>query len=363
MSPSITVDPEVRVMVVDDSAFMRTALTRMIQSEQGFSVVGTASSGPDALAKIPALNPDIVTLDVQMPGMDGLATLREIMSRFPRPVIMVSAATEKDADVTFNALSAGAFDYVPKQMMSTSLEIAHIRSDLIAKIRAAAQTRQPRPSHPPRRKPPQSGQPLPHVPRLFSPEIVAIACSTGGPKALEQILPCLPANFPLPILIVQHMPPGFTKAFAQRLCSRCAIDVHEAVQGEAVKTGTAYLCPCGLHMRVVRPALGSGTLISLDMEPADSLHIPSADVLMTSVAAAYKSHALGVILTGMGNDGAEGMKAIYREGGFTIGQDEATCAVYGMPRACAELGVLMRVVPLPEIAREIISTVRTRLRA
>jgi two-component system chemotaxis response regulator CheB len=173
----------------------------------------------------------------------------------------------------------------------------------------------------------------------------------------------LPGDFPVPILIVQHMPPGFTKAFAQRLRSLCAIDVHEAMQGEVIKAGAAFICPSGLHMRVERPASGGGTQIYLDHEPADALHIPSADVLMISVAATFKSRALGVILTGMGNDGAEGMKAIYRQGGMTIGQDESSCAVYGMPRACAELGVLIRVVPLAEIAREMISASRRCLRA
>jgi len=270
------------------------------------------------------------------------------MRRFPRPVIVVSAATEKDAGITFDALGAGAFDYVPKQLSSTSLEIAHIRSDLISKIRAASQAGHSRYSSPVCRKPPRSAESPDHS-RLTTPAIVALAASTGGPKALEQILPSFPGDFPLPILIVQHMPAGFTATFAQRLNSICAIDVHEATQCEVIRPATAYISPAGLHVRVKRRLSDSQAMISLDPHPADALHIPSADLLMESVAQLYGNRAIGVIMTGMGSDGAEGMKAIYQAGGLTIGQDEATCTVYGMPHACAQLGVLTRVVSLFDI--------------
>jgi two-component system chemotaxis response regulator CheB len=348
---------DIRVLVVDDSAFMRTALTRMIQSEADFQVVGTASSGSDALAKIPMLDPDVVTLDVQMPGLDGLETLRHIMRRFPRPVIMVSAITEKDAEITFNALSAGAFDYVPKQMSSTSLEITHIRMDLISKIRAASQSPGARSRHPLGRKPPLSVK-FPTQAFRVAPAIVAIATSTGGPKALEQILPCFPADFSLPILIVQHMPAGFTTTFARRLHSLCKLDVREAVHGEVVRPAVAYICPAGLHMRV--QYTGSQVQILLSTDPMDAIHIPSADILMESVANVYRNRALGVIMTGMGSDGAEGIKHIYRAGGLTLGQDENTCTVYSMPRACAERGVLTQIVPLLEIPAEILHATRQR---
>ncbi len=238
-----------RVLVVDDSAFMRTALSRMITSESGLEVAATACSGSDALEKIASLNPDVVTLDVQMPGLDGLETLRCIMNRFPRPVIMVSATTEKDAEQTFDALASGAFDYVPKQLSSTSLDILHIRADLIAKIRAAAQSRQSHSASAFSRKPPQSSS-SENRNRVSTPTpaIVALGTSTGGPKALQEILPLFPRDLSVPILIVQHMPPGFTAAFAQRLNTTCSLTVREAVHGDPIQPGVVYIAPAGLHM-------------------------------------------------------------------------------------------------------------------
>jgi two-component system chemotaxis response regulator CheB len=360
MSDSATARAPIRVLVVDDSAFMRTALARMIASEAGFEVVATASSGTEALDKIASLDPDVVTLDVQMPGMDGLTTLRCIMQKFPRPVLMVSAATEKDAHITFTALSAGAFDYVPKQLSRSSLDIVHIRSDLIAKIRTAALARRPR-TDISIRKPPQSvGFQPREAPALVTPSIVAIGISTGGPRALEQILPRFPRDLPIPILIVQHMPAGFTGPFAQRLDAICALAVREATARELVQPGTVYIAPAGLHMRVERRLSDGRVMISLNQDPEDALHIPSVDVLMQSVAALYGNTAMGVIMTGMGADGAEGMKAIHLAGGLTIGQDEASCIVYGMPRVCAELGILGRIVPLHEIATYIVQISRRR---
>lgn len=354
----------VRVLIVDDSAFMRTALARMIASEAGFEVVATASSGTEALEIIAAHDPDVVTLDVQMPGLDGLATLRCIMQRFPRPVIMVSAVTDKDAEITFNALSAGAFDYVPKQLSQASLDIGHIRSDLIAKIRAAAAARRQRAAWASTRKPAQSvGLKAAAVVSAVAPAVVAIGVSTGGPKALQEILPRFPRDFPVPILIVQHMPAGFTGPYAQRLDALCAIAVREASARELIQPATAYIAPAGLHMRVERRLSDSRAIIALDPQPDDVLHIPSVDVLMKSVAAFYGTNALGVIMTGMGSDGAEGMKAIYSVGGLTIGQDEASCTVYGMPRACAELGILARIVPLNDIPAQILQATRRRMPA
>jgi len=349
---------QVRVLIVDDSAFMRTALSRMIGLDRGLRVVGTATNGLEALQAIPTLDPDVITLDVEMPGINGLETLRRIMVQFPRPVIMVSSVTEKDAEITFNALAAGAFDYVPKQLSATSLDILHIRGDLIAKIKAAAESRHARGPMDLPRKPPRAELPR----RKTSPvraAIVAVGVSTGGPKALEEILPQLPRDLGVPILVVQHMPVGFSAPFAARLNKLCAVEIREAAQGEAVRPGVVYLAPAGSHMTVDRHN-NSRTVICLSEKPDDQLHIPSSDVMMQSVATAFHSQAMGVIMTGMGADGAQGMTAIYREGGFTLGQDESSCAVYGMPRVCAEMGILSRVVPLARIPSEILQATHYR---
>jgi two-component system, chemotaxis family, protein-glutamate methylesterase/glutaminase len=360
MNPDSPTRPFIRVLIVDDSAFMRIALSRMISSEAGLEVIGTACDGSEALDKIGALDPDVVTLDVQMPGLGGLETLRCIMGRFPRPVIMVSSTTEKDAENTFNALGAGAFDYVPKQLSTTSLDILHIRPDLIAKIHAAALSRK-LPSSMPARKPARS-VPEHREPSSTTPAIIAIGTSTGGPKALQEILPLLPSDLPVPILIVQHMPPGFTAPFAQRLNHLCSLEVREATHREPIERGVVYIAPAGFHMTVER-FLDSRPILSLDTQPEASLHVPSVDLMMKSVAKAYRTLAMGIIMTGMGSDGGEGMAAIYRSGGLTLGQDEASCIVYGMPRACADLGVLRRVVPLEEIPAQILQATRYRKRA
>jgi two-component system, chemotaxis family, protein-glutamate methylesterase/glutaminase len=353
---------QTRVLIVDDSAFMRTALSRMVAFDPDLSVVGTAANGNEALQQISVLNPDVITMDVQMPGLDGLATLRRIMVECPRPVIMVSSLTQKDADATFTALAAGAFDYVPKQLAATSLDILHIREDLIAKIKAAAESAlarnhveaQSRNSVDGSRKPPaRAGEPTAREDASTFAAIVAIGISTGGPKALQDILPSFPADISVPILVVQHMPPGFTAPLAKRLNSLSQISICEATHGEPARAGVVYIAPAGYQMTIERPN-GSRVVICLSDKPESQLHVPSANVLMESVASEFRSLAMGVIMTGMGSDGAQGMSAIHREGGMTLGQDEASCAVYGMPRACAELGILDRVVPLSRIPHEIL---------
>ncbi|HLV88673.1 MAG TPA: chemotaxis response regulator protein-glutamate methylesterase [Candidatus Sulfotelmatobacter sp.] len=350
-----------RVLIVDDSAFMRTALSRMINCEPSFEVVGTAWSGSDALHKIPLLDPNVVTLDLQMQGLDGLDTLRQIMSHFPRPVIVVSATAADQAEVTMQALSLGAFDYVPKQLSSTSLEISHIQVDLMAKLSAAAESCRPSASVI-RGKPVRSIAGQGRTAPSLLPNIIGMGASTGGPRALEQILAALPRDLQVPIAIVQHMPIGFTATFARRLDSICKLAVHEAVHGERLQPGVVYLAPAGAHMLVERSSR-SHAFVSLTAQPSDAPHRPSIDVLMKSIAASFGERGLGIILSGMGSDGAEGMKSIYQAGGLTIGQDEASCVVYGMPRACAELGVLHRSVPLPLISAQILTATQYRKRA
>ena len=350
---------QIRVLVVDDSAFMRTALSRMIGCDAELSVIGTAASGTEALQKVGALDPDVVTLDMEMPGLDGLATLRRIMEQFPRPVLMVSSVTLKDAEATFQALEAGAFDYVPKHLSSTSLNILHIREDLIRKIKAAAESRVSRDRLNVPRKGPHSVTLRASAASDTIPAVVAIAVSTGGPKALQEILPSLPEDLPVPIIVVQHMPPGFTAPFANRLNTLCVATVREASHGENVRPGVVYIAPAGFQLTIER-FNHSRIAICLSDKPEKQLHIPSADVMMQSVASSFGSLAMGIVMTGMGSDGAQGMNAIHQEGGFTLGQDELTCAVYGMPRVCAEMGILNRVVPLSRIPYEIMQATRYR---
>ncbi len=343
----------IRVLVADDSAFMRTALTRMIESDSSLRVSGTAQTGLEALEKIYSLQPDVVTLDVEMPGLNGLETLTRIMRDYPRPVIMVSSLTQEGAETTLEALSMGAFDYVSKQQSFVSLDIVKIQADLIAKIKAAAKSGRhrsaPLPAEPAACIPVAPARSSSHI----ASRVVAMGTSTGGPKALQEILPLLPADLPVGVLIVQHMPKGFTGPFARRLDSLCHVSVREATHDECIEPGVVYIAPAGRHMTVTRQSL-SKVAICISEFPAGTLHTPSVDVMMISVAEVFHSLSMGIIMTGMGADGLEGMRAITREGGLTVGQDEASCSVYGMPRSCAEMGLVQRVVPLPQIPQQIL---------
>jgi two-component system chemotaxis response regulator CheB len=352
----------IRVLVADDSAFMRTALTRMIESDPQLRVSGTAQNGLETLEKITALQPDVVTLDVEMPKLNGLETLKRIMQEVPRPVIMVSSLTQEGAETTLEALAIGAFDYVPKQLSYVSLDIIKIRDDLVAKVKAAAESGRRKPmgriTQPLRAEAKPSVCPATHV----RPGVVALGTSTGGPKALQQILPMLPADLPVGVLIVQHMPAGFTAPFARRLDGLSKVSVREAVHDEPVEAGTVYIAPAGQQMTVQRRT-PSKVAIRLSPTPNDTPHIPSVDVMMLSVAEVYGPLTMGIIMTGMGADGLQGMQEIARRGGMTVGQDEASCAVYGMPRSCAEAGVLQRVVSLLRIPEQILQATRYRQRA
>jgi two-component system chemotaxis response regulator CheB len=342
----------VNVLVVDDSAFMRRAISKMLESDPEIVVCGTARSGEDAIEKSAELNPDVITMDVEMPGMGGLEAVRHISASQKIPIIMVSALTREGAETTFRALDLGAVDFIPKPD-SAYVDIRNVARDLVDKVKVFArrvERRSVRPLAPP---------PASERRRLIRPaeagrsggaqrfECVAIGTSTGGPVALSHIIPRMPADFPVPILIVQHMPVGFTRPLADRLNAQSALDVHEAQAGMVLRPGLVVVARAGQQLGLQRGQ--AGVEVALSADGGHSLHIPSVDALTTAVADAYGRGALGVILTGMGQDGVVGLRRLKALGGYVIGQDEATCVVYGMPRAAASAGLVDRVAPLDGI--------------
>lgn len=349
-----------RILIAEDDEALARFVRQGLEGEH-YSV-DVLPDGEQARTAATEIDYDVVILDLNLPRLDGISVLRYLRTKKPSvPVLVLTQRTRVEDRV--QCLDTGADDYVPKQLSDTSLDIVHIREDLVTKIRAAAQSRASLSASILARKPSQSfrfeTRDPTHTP---VPEIVAIGISTGGPKALQEVLPLFPRELSVPIVIVQHMPPGFTAPFAQRLNALCSVNVREASHQESLLPGVVYIAPAGTHMRVERLS-GSQAILRLDAHPENHLHTPSVDVLMNSVAEAFKHLALGVIMTGMGSDGAQGMSAIYRQGGITFGQDEATCTVYGMPRACAELGILTRVVPLSQIPSQILQATHHRKRA
>lgn len=333
----------IRVLVVDDSALMRKLIPQMIEREGSIQVVGTAMDGEFALEKIPDLKPDVVTLDLDMPRMDGMETLRKIMRKHPLPTIVVSAHSTEGASATFKALSLGALDFVTKPKDPTT-HMDEIAGELVSKIRAAAKSQLVQLPEPQAKKKPKST--VKHgVPPT---KVVAIGVSTGGPQALHYVLSQLPPDFPGTILVVQHMPEGFTAMFAKRLDETCAIEVKEAKSGDLLVPGRVLVCPGNKHMKVKHMPL-SDVVVLTEGEKVNG-HRPSADVLMSSVAHEFGERAIGVLMTGMGEDGAEGLGAIKGRGGLTIAQAEESCVVYGMPRAAIERGHAVRVVSLEALA-------------
>jgi two-component system, chemotaxis family, protein-glutamate methylesterase/glutaminase len=329
----------VRVLVVDDSALMRKLIPQMLAGDEAIDVVGTAMDGSFCLKKIEELKPDVVTLDLEMPGMNGIDTLKEIMRHNPVPVIVFSSHSTEGASVTMKALGLGAFDFVTKPK-DASAHVVETARELISKVKAAADCKlKPRlitgiPAKP-EKAPAPAGAPN---------KIVAIGVSTGGPQALEYVLSQLPGDFPGAITVVQHMPDGFTDMFARRLDEVCPLRVKEAQSGDLLLPGRVLICPGNRHMKVKRLPLGDVAVLS--DEPRVNGHRPSVDVLLKTVAEEFRSNAVGVIMTGMGDDGAEGLGAIKREGGMTIAQSEESCVVYGMPKAAIERGYAIRVVGL-----------------
>ncbi len=346
----------VRVLVVDDSAFMRKSLTTMLEEGKQIQVVGVARNGEEAVQQVQQLKPDVVTMDVEMPGMTGLQALQQIMAKNPVPVIMVSSVTVEGAQETLQALEWGAVDFIPKQLDGVASKIAEIQKILVPKVLAA------RYAGSKLKRLTVTGAPKLSVPvakalssRSVSvtrgTKLIAIGCSTGGPQALFEIIPTIPADCPAGIVIVQHMPSSFTKPFAERLNNLCALEVREAVDGDEVKPGRVLVAPGGMQFRVVKKTITT-SVVKLAPNYEKHAHAPSVDIMLQSVAALFGERSIGVILTGMGHDGLDGMKAIKAVGGRTVAQDEASSVVYGMPKAVVEAGCAEKVVSLSKVIGE-----------
>ena len=323
-------------------------ITQMLQSDPAIEVIGTAMDGAFGLKKIEELRPDVVTLDLEMPNMDGIEMLRHIQRRQPTPVIVVSAHSTEGAKETFKALQCGAFDFIAKPQEGASLSLDNIAAELIAKIKVAGVARKPQPEvaavdHAILRSARKPARP-PASARTSPTRIVAIGISTGGPNALMYLLSQLPADFPATILVVQHMPEGFTGMFANRLAESCAIEVKEAQSGDLLLAGRALICPGNRHMRIRRMPMGDVAILS--DEPPVNGHRPSVDVLFRSVAQEFASKSLAVIMTGMGEDGADAIGAVKAAGGLAVAQDEASSVVFGMPKVAIERGNVNRIVSL-----------------
>jgi len=340
----------IRILVVDDSVVIRRLLSDTLSGDPALEVVGTASDGRIALAKIPVLKPDLITLDIEMPVMDGLETLAAVRKLYPKlPVIMFSTLTERGAAATLDALSLGASDYStkPSHTVSPAVALEHIRIELIPKIKALCGIAS-------LNLLPLAGT-LPSLkvrvrsnPRI---EIVAIGTSTGGPAALAEVLPRIPNDFPVPIVVVQHMPPIFTRLLAERLASRSAIPVEEGRPGVVLSPGHAWIAPGNFHMKVIRA--GAGWCLNLNQGSKENSCRPAVDVLFRSVAAACGANVLGVVMTGMGSDGVLGAQAIRDTGGEVIIQDEASSIIWGMPGLVHASGLADAAYPLDCLAAEI----------
>jgi two-component system, chemotaxis family, protein-glutamate methylesterase/glutaminase len=341
-------NPRIRVLVVDDSALMRKLIPRLLENDPSIEVVGTAMDGAIALRKIEELRPDVLTLDLEMPLMDGIATLHAIMRARRVPVIVFSAHSRRGANLTFKALGLGAFDFVTKPAEGTREALGEAARELAVKIKAAAGAQLPN-------LPPAE---LPDTPCVKPPEddarpaparVIAVGVSTGGPGALQRVIPQLPADFPGCILVVQHMPEGFTDMFARRLDECSAIRVQEARSGDFLMAGHAFVCPGNRHITVKRMVVGD-LVVLRDTERVNG-HRPSADVLLTSVAQEFGASGAGVIMTGMGEDGVEGLGRIREAGGITLAQSRESCVVDSMPRTAIERRYAQRVVPLESMGK------------
>jgi two-component system, chemotaxis family, protein-glutamate methylesterase/glutaminase len=366
----------IRVLIVDDSATARLLLTKLLTSDPDIQVVGTANDGAEAVARALELRPNLITMDIRMPRMDGLEATRRIMEQIPTPIIVVSASVDSsDLPITFSAMQAGALEVLEKPVGFGAQNFEALSQRLISTVKVMAEVmvvrRRPRPptgtlpaTAPPRYPPPAPAQTSPldggrwaehnYIGSLSQPPaLLVIGASTGGPSALATLLKGLPADFPVPILIVQHITSGFLAGLVTWLQTTCALSLKVAQEGELVASGQVYFAPEDRHL-----VLSARGILGYDRAPAVSHVRPSATVLFKSAAAVYGAAVAGVLLTGMGDDGALGLKAIHDAGGITLAQDEASSVVYGMPRAAAELGAVDRVLPLERVAPAIIALAR-----
>jgi two-component system, chemotaxis family, protein-glutamate methylesterase/glutaminase len=346
-----------RILIVDDSALIRKVLSNLLASDPEIVVAGTAGNGIQALARIPEIKPDLVTLDIEMPAMDGLETLVEIRKLYPKlPVIMFSTLTERGAAATLDALAKGASDYVTKPSHSGGSDSSRerVQEELIRKIKSLCMVRAP--------QPPTSRPSAPPVLAAARPQarvdVLAIGTSTGGPNALTALLPQLPADFPVPIVIVQHMPPLFTRLLAERLNNITHLDVQEGKEGQKLQKGQVWIAPGDHHMTVSRK--GTEFVLGLNREPQENSCRPAVDVLFRSVAQTYGANVLAVVLTGMGADGTRGSSDIRGAGGEVIVQDEASSVVWGMPGSVVAASLTDGIYPLVGIAAEVMRRVSMR---
>jgi two-component system chemotaxis response regulator CheB len=355
----MTAERKIRVLVVDDSAFMRKAIQGMLAEDPEIEVVAVARDGREAVEKVLQLKPDVVTMDIEMPVMDGLTALGQIMDRCPVPVLMLSSLTEAGAQATFDALELGALDYIPKHLDDFSFNIFKIKENVVSKVKAVARKRVARKT--------AAARAVPIVDRRvgliehskFATQkvaLVAIGASTGGPSAVQDIIRVMPGGLPLAFVVVQHMPHNFTGPYAKRLDQLSSLDVVEAQDGMPVKNGTVLVAPGGTQMRIVKTG-ALDAAVKLSNDPIDAIYKPSVDITFQSIAVSYPGRALGVILTGMGADGKNGIKAMKESGSKVLAQDEESCVVYGMPKAVVDAGLQDKIVPLDKMPGEILNMV------
>lgn len=351
----------IKVLVVDDSAFMRKVITNILAASPDIEVIGKARNGHEAIEKVTELRPDVVTMDIEMPGLDGLHALGYIMSECPTPVIMLSGAESRQADVTMTAFAYGAVDFILKPSGNISLDMDKIKEELVKKVKAASNVEVHKLGFIEEHKfdlinvdsLKEKKEPSKIKERYH--KIIIIGTSTGGPRALQQVIPLLPSNLNAPVLVVQHMPAGFTKSLAERLNTLSMIKVREAVEGDILQAGTVYIAPGDFHMTIKQQKINGELKEVIVLTRGEKVQgvRPSVDVLLNSVAPIFGQNSLGVILTGMGSDGSDGIRKLKMAGGRVIAEDESTCVVYGMPRSVIEQQLADYVLPINRIAESI----------